>query len=547
MDDRSLLRHAPAALAVPLFCLLVALTFWPAVRGAFFLDDYLFLAMGRFIDAPWEVFCRSHIPGNLFYRPLGVFTWWATYETFGLRSWAHYLFDLGLHLGVCAALWRFVFMLRGRRDLAAIAALVFALHPIGIGTAAWLSDRFDLLAALFGLAALGVGVEFRRRGTALHAAAALAAIALSLLAKEVALAAAAALAMFWLAPGEAASLRRRLGATSLLALLCLGWLGARSAILGGSVNTLHEDLPTLLGHLVGGFSRWAANFADYLVWMPLGGLGVGFVVLGLAALVIASGRTLASGERTAVLLGLGTLAVAPGVLQAPVTWTLPWHVISDPSITVVAGSTRFYYLAAAGLAVFFALGCAPLLRRRMGVLVLVTVFAAGAVAAHALVRDFQREARIQSTLGAALVVALDAMPPVTEPCLVFVLDLDAVHPFRFIGDAVVKATTSREDLARGCLVQSENTPWYHVAPAGTFASRVGPLRPVPIDGVMRGPTRVGGVDLLYYNLGEGERLDGSIGTFLTLSNGRFENVTDAVRRGERTVATRCIRPSEQCR
>lgn len=539
-------RRLQAIVPTSLFCLLVALTYWPAVRGAFFLDDYLFLAMARFIDAPWEVFWRSHIPGNLFYRPLGVLAWWVTHAAFGLRPWAHYLFDLGLHLGVCAALWRLAYVLCGRRDVAGMAALVFALHPIGIGTSAWLSDRFDLLAALFGIAALGRGVEFRRSGATRHAVGALAMIAVALFAKEVALAAAAALAAVWLVPSEVASWRRRAGATGLLVLLCIGWLGARNAILGGSVNTLHEGLPTLLGHVAEGFVRWVTNFADYLVWTSLDRFGIALVVLGLAMVFVVAGYSFATDERMAALLGLATLVVMPGLLQSPVTWTLPWHVVADPNVTVVAGSTRFYYLASAGFAILFAIACAPLVRRRVGAFAIASVLAASACGAHGLVRDFHREIRAQNVLNGALVAAVDALPPAINPCLVFVLDLDSVHPLRFLGDVIVKAASSRDDIARDCLVQSENAPWYHVAKTGVFADRVGPLRPVPIDGVARGPTRVGGVDLLYYNLGEAEQLDPAMGIFLALHDGRFENVTDAVRRGERHVATRCIRPPDQC-
>src|SRR5690606_20206017 len=50
-----------------------------------------------------------------------------------------------------------------RTALAIAAGTAFALHPVGAGTTAWLSDRFDLLATLGTLCALRVLATWRYR------------------------------------------------------------------------------------------------------------------------------------------------------------------------------------------------------------------------------------------------------------------------------------------------------------------------------------------------------------------------------------------------
>jgi len=109
---------------------------------------------------------------------------------------------------------------------AALASLVFALHPLRVESVAWVTERRDVLSGLFFVLALGAWLGWARPGTPQpHFTARRAALALAL--------AAAAIAAFFasveLAPGRALRLHG-LGAAGLIgALLLFGALIATSA------------------------------------------------------------------------------------------------------------------------------------------------------------------------------------------------------------------------------------------------------------------------------------------------------------------------------
>jgi tetratricopeptide (TPR) repeat protein len=78
----------------------------------------------------------------------------------------------------------FVYLLFDRTAIAAITALVFALHPLHVESVAWISGRTDVLSTLWAMAALCLYVQFRRLGHWALLAGTLVAFLLSLFAKE---------------------------------------------------------------------------------------------------------------------------------------------------------------------------------------------------------------------------------------------------------------------------------------------------------------------------------------------------------------------------
>ena len=75
-------------------------------------------------------------------------------ELFGRNPAGHHAVSLLLH-GVNTVLFFFVLnKLTGNRNLSAVAAILFAIHPLRVETVAWVADRKDLLAMFFGLLSL---------------------------------------------------------------------------------------------------------------------------------------------------------------------------------------------------------------------------------------------------------------------------------------------------------------------------------------------------------------------------------------------------------
>ena len=144
-------------------------SFLPALSGSFlnwddnvnFLDNSSYRGLG--LDhLRWDT--TTVLFGH--YIPLTRLTWSANYVLGGLDPWGYHLVNLVLH-GANAAIFYFVALRlltvaagdgtsTSHRycDLAlsaAVAALVFGVHPLRVEPVAWVSARADLLCALFAL------------------------------------------------------------------------------------------------------------------------------------------------------------------------------------------------------------------------------------------------------------------------------------------------------------------------------------------------------------------------------------------------------------
>ena len=76
-------------------------------------------------------------------------------ELFGLNPAGHHLTNLLLHLLNTFLFFIILDGITGDRWKSAMAAVLFAIHPLRVETVAWVSDRKDLLAMLFSLLTIG--------------------------------------------------------------------------------------------------------------------------------------------------------------------------------------------------------------------------------------------------------------------------------------------------------------------------------------------------------------------------------------------------------
>ena len=163
---------------------------------------------------------------QVYYRPLFVAWSMLNYTLFGLRPWGWHLGAVLLHVGAVAA----VFWLARRLGLeywtAALAALIFALHPIHIEPVTWISAASDTMVTTLAALAFGAflsgrdsernsGRNFARKKRTAWWIASLALLACALLTKEMAIVFSALVGIYsWLHPAEtrASPGRRVLGA-----------------------------------------------------------------------------------------------------------------------------------------------------------------------------------------------------------------------------------------------------------------------------------------------------------------------------------------------
>ncbi len=172
---------------------IVAAAHWPVLGSrATSLDDDAFIRDNPLVTHPgWESTSRffrevlrpSSVEG--YYLPLSMTSLMADYALGGrfddLRVF--HRTSLMLHLLTTALLVLLLYRLFGALLPAAIAGLLFGLHPLTVEPVAWVSERKTLLAACFAIAALLAYVESRRRGSRGWWVAAIGCFALALLSK----------------------------------------------------------------------------------------------------------------------------------------------------------------------------------------------------------------------------------------------------------------------------------------------------------------------------------------------------------------------------
>lgn len=342
-----------------LLLLLVALTYRTSVGNGFTWDDeYAFVSnpsvRGSAVPDVFDPQTASSDPelNRKMYRPVRTAVLFAVQRAFGPGPAAFHLLNILLHGAVCLLLHELLLRLGFAEVAAAAAVLLFGVHPLGTEVVASVVGVADLLAALFGLAALvvvaGPGGESGRwtRWPALVLLSALAGLS-----KEVAyvLPAAAGLvvAFPFRGPARPRDPGERLGDVALLAGVAASTFALRFLMLGSATNSAEWPGGTLGRTL----AMQAVVVARYLrlVFVPVG-QSVRHVVeipeSFLAPEVLAS---------AAILAALGILAIA-GFRRAPVaSWSLLWFfawLLPAMNLVPLAGDMmgeRFCYLPMMGL------------------------------------------------------------------------------------------------------------------------------------------------------------------------------------------------------
>jgi hypothetical protein len=110
----------------------------------------------------------------------------------------------------------------------------------------------------------------------------------------------------------------------------------------------------------------------------------------------------------------------------------------------------------------------------------------------------------------------------------------AVH-FREYADPLVKNALPRGHAAVSCFVQSEQTPWHHLLPSGSFSPA--PLESITVAGRPFTPLHVGNLTVFYLRMPASSAVtQDPAALFFAWRGGRFVDVGDEVREG-RMAAT----------
>ena len=160
---------------------------------------------------------------QVYYRPLFVAWSMLNYSLFGLRPWGWHLGAVLLHVAALLAVFWLAWKLGLEYWTAALAALIFALHPIHIEPVTWVSAASDTMVTIFAALAFGAFLNGRNTARSLQKnkrtawwLASLALLACALLTKEMAVVFAVLVGIYaWLNPAEKSSPVKRVLAAAI--------------------------------------------------------------------------------------------------------------------------------------------------------------------------------------------------------------------------------------------------------------------------------------------------------------------------------------------
>jgi tetratricopeptide (TPR) repeat protein len=345
-----------------LIVLLVVLAYLPALHGGFIWDDDAYVTHnatlhdGEGLRQIW--FKVGAVPQ---YYPLVHTTFWLEYHLWGLNPIGYHLINVLLHAIAAILLWQV--LLRLQVPGAWLAAAIFALHPVGVESVAWVTERKNVLSAVFYFAAALAYLRFvvwekpDSQNRLRWYWVALALFAAALLSKTVTCSLPAALLLVcWWKKGRV----QRGDVMPLLPFFVVGvalglmtaWIekhhvGAQGAdwsltfadrcLIAGRALWFYAGKLVWPAHLIFIYPRWEIEPAVWWQWLfPIAAAGV------VAGLWLAR-RRIGKGPLVAVLFFAGTLGPALGFVNV---YPMRYSFVAD----------HFQYLASVGLITLFAAG-----------------------------------------------------------------------------------------------------------------------------------------------------------------------------------------------
>jgi len=140
---------------IPLILILTFIIYIPALNAGFVnWDDPDYVGENNYLIRDLsrlsELF-TTPVQGN--HHPITMFSLALNFAISGDDGWSYHLFNIIFHLINCFLVYRFVLLLTKNNSLVAlVTSLFFAVHPLHVESVAWVSERKDVLYALFFIA-----------------------------------------------------------------------------------------------------------------------------------------------------------------------------------------------------------------------------------------------------------------------------------------------------------------------------------------------------------------------------------------------------------
>lgn len=267
---------------------LVFLLYLPTIAFGFVSwDDPAYVYENEAVTSPdglAEIWTSTQMPKGATNWPLVFTTFWLEYRISGGHPYLFHLNNALLHaLASSLAFWMLL-QLGADRRAAFLTALLFGVHPIQVESVAWITERKNVLSAVFFFASMGMYFRYRQLGNPWRYGWAIVYFALALLSKSTVV----ALPLLWVLADRfvfdnkwsLASLRR---AAIPVALAVLSALSTLQADVVSSRNLPLEKRPFVIAaniwfyfgkmlypaEFAPVYPRWDVNLAEPVWWVSL--------------------------------------------------------------------------------------------------------------------------------------------------------------------------------------------------------------------------------------------------------------------------------------
>ena len=145
-----------AGIAIVLVTLVV---YAPAMQAGFIWDDQVFLTRNSLIKAPDGLYRFWVTTESTDYFPVTSSVLWFEWRLFGENAMGYHIINILLHATTAILVWQVLKLFR--IPAAWLAGLLFAVHPVNVATAAWITEHKNTLSMLFYLLSLLFYIKFR--------------------------------------------------------------------------------------------------------------------------------------------------------------------------------------------------------------------------------------------------------------------------------------------------------------------------------------------------------------------------------------------------
>jgi hypothetical protein len=394
------------------------------LQVGFLADDFGLLRAARLADGPLDAIRIA--PLRVFHRPVSQVLWWVGLHLWNGSPLGYHLLSVLLHAGNTALLYVLARRYTGSVYGGAMAALLFAVHPLHVEATTWAAAQPDLLCTAFSLSSMWCVERYvtARHGSRARLAlsGALAAFLLALWSKETAMALPGVVFLrLAMVPREKRWVRA-VGVSVTYALALGVYLAARFSVLGthwlGGYGTRlsfwHAVFPSTPLMLAGEFffpvhrDLFGSLLAPYLRLAAIAVMAFG-LLWWIRSLEFVSWRR---------------LVVYAGYLFVPAIPVAAAGLIIGADMA----NSRYGYLPSVGPALLFGEICARRRAggRRSGIVGAVTVLSA-AVLSMWYVAPWRQAALLRDDLLAAGTRVVAGLPGSPPPSTVFIKDVPDFH------------------------------------------------------------------------------------------------------------------------